>query len=90
MTYKISKSADPTPNITKKIDLSTVELVLAEVEARRPTQGVLIYAVGKLHKDLSDDSNITVLDSKIEHECLRSMDKKTEGFYPVYLASDKY
>jgi late competence protein required for DNA uptake (superfamily II DNA/RNA helicase) len=37
VTYKMSKVSDPVPKITKKIDLSTADLVLAEVEARKPT-----------------------------------------------------
>ena len=51
---------------------------------------MLIYATGKIYKDLHDDVRIEVLDNKIDHELLRSMDKKAEGFYPVYLANEKY
>ena len=40
------------------------------VETRRPTQGILIYAVDNLFNDLKKEDGITVVDGKLGHKVL--------------------
>ena len=63
---------------------------------KRFTQGILIYAVGKLFEELKKKDGLTVVEGALGHKVLTQMDTRISQdpsytqVYPIYLANDKY
>ena len=60
------------------------------METHRPLRGVLIYVNDILHDDLLNVDYIEKVTIDTSPEDLRAMDRKSNGYYPVYLVNEDY
>ena len=77
------------PNWDATMDLSSIEKIMEQVEKRRKDQAVLIFATDELYDKLLDEDYVKPVNDDTPNEELRSMDKKVDGVYPVYLINEE-
>jgi hypothetical protein len=78
------------PQINQKLLLHSVDNYTKLIKEHKAIQSVLIYANSPLYDALAEVEGVRKVTEETDPKELRSMDKKIDSFFPVYLISEEY
>jgi hypothetical protein len=78
------------PKINEKAKIPTALEIMTLVTSYRTSRGVLVYVNDPCCSELVNDHKLIKVDKNTPDATLRSMDKQTEGVYPVFVINENY